>query len=112
MLRLDPAVYAASEWILAPVRWTTAETCETELTDRYHIRMNQLAAGTEARFIVQLVVPVAINIHHGTFEGLEYPEELGGAFVADIAGDNDRIEVIFLIGPQLPDSHQIVVDVR
>jgi hypothetical protein len=74
--------------------------------------MNQVAAGSKARFIIQLVVPVAINIQHGTFEGLEYPEELGGAFVADIAGDNDRIEVIFFARSQLPDSHQVVVDVR
>jgi hypothetical protein len=74
--------------------------------------MNQVEAGSKRRCIIQLVVPIAINVHDWTFERRENPEELGSAFVADIAGHNDRVEAIFLAGPQLSDSHQIVVDVR
>jgi hypothetical protein len=38
-------------------------------------------------------------------------EELSGAFVADIAGNDYRVERVFLRRPQFSDSHQIVMDV-
>ena len=112
VFRLNSTVQSPGDRIFAPIGRAPAETGETEVADRHDIGMDQPAVRAKRKLVIQFVVPVAVHIHHGTFEACDDPEEFGRAFVADIAGDNDRVEPVLLAIPQLSYSHQVVVDVR
>jgi hypothetical protein len=102
----------SSDWISSPICRTPTETGETDIADRHHVRMNEMTVTPKAGLVAQFMIPIPIHVKHWTFECRDNPKEIGGAFVADIAGNNDRVEGIFLNRPQFSDSHQIVVDVR
>lgn len=108
----DPAMDFSSDWIVSPIRRTPAKAGEIDFSDGDYIRLKQVTAGFKTMLVAQFMIPIAIDIHDGAFERRENPEAIGSAGVADIAGNDDRIECIFLRRPQFSDSHQIVVDVR
>ena len=108
----DPAMDFSSDRIFSPVRWTPAKAREIDFSDRDDIRLKQVTAGFETTLVAQFMIPIAIDVHDGAFERRENLEAIGSAGVADIAGNDDRIECIFLQRPQFSNRHQIVVDVR
>jgi hypothetical protein len=108
----DPAMDFASDWILSPICRTSAKAGEIDVADRDYIRLNQVTAGFKTTLVAQFMIPIAIYVHDGAFERRENLEAIGRTRVADIAGNDDRIECIFLQRPQFSDRHQIVVDVR
>src|SRR5260370_26711082 len=102
----------SSDRIFPPICRTPAKAGKIDFADRDYIRLKQVTAGFKTTLVAQFMIPIAIYIHDGAFERRENPEAIGSARVADIAGNDDRIECIFLQRPQFSDSHQIVVDVR
>jgi hypothetical protein len=108
----DPAMDFSSDRIFSPVRRTSAKAGEIDIADRDDIRLKQVTAGFKTMLVAQFMIPIAVYVHDGAFECRENLEAIGSAGVADIAGNDDRIECIFLQRPQFSDSHQIVVDVR
>src|SRR3954467_8764332 len=82
--------------IFAPMRRASTEPSEADVIDCNHVRMDEVALLAKRCFVTQLAVPIAVHVKNGTFERRQNAEKLGGAVVADISGNDDGVERVFL----------------